>query len=147
MSKRVIYITEDMLKSPMWLDEKFSRAQAWLDLISLANVRVSQKTYNYKPKTFRRGCLYRSNTNLAARWHWSTSKVGIFLKELQESQRIMVNGKGIDREIEILNYDGLQGFVSDGLEVSVEEAYINSDAISSEDDLDEDEDSSWFDEL
>lgn len=142
MSKRVIYVTEDMLKNPMWLDEKFSRAQAWLDLISLANVRVSHKTYNYRPKTFRRGCLYRSNTNLAARWHWSTSKVGIFLKELEISGRINVNGKGIDREIEILNYDELQGYVTEG---SVEEAYINSDTISFEDDLDED--SSWFDEL
>lgn len=143
---KVVYLTDNEAKSALWMDEKFSRGQAYLDLIYLANNKTCETVYNFKKKIFRRGCIYRSNNNLAERWKWSSQKVNTFLNQLCDTNRIKINGKGLTREIEIKNYGNLQGTVND---VSDDESYINIKTGDDEEETEKDteEDTGWFDRL
>lgn len=55
--------------NPLWFSEPFTKAQAWIDLILIAN---------------REGVISTSYTYLTERWHWSSkSKTFDFLKYLE----------------------------------------------------------------
>ena len=140
MSK-TITIPDSFFYTGLWRDEKFSRGQAYLELVRLANDRTYTKEYNFAPKTFRRGCVYMSNTMLAARFRWSSTKVGVFLNELSASGHVRITGKGINREIELTDYDS---FVKEHSKAS--EGYFVLPEVTSGDESPDDADD-WFQSL
>lgn len=93
----------------MWLNEPFTRGQAWVDLLLLANhqdgyIRVAGERIKIK-----RGQVGWSKKSLAERWRWSRGKVQRFLGELskmehQIEQQILVH----TTVITIINYDKYQ---------------------------------------
>ena len=72
----------------MWASEPFSRPQAWVDLIMLANwkdgfIRVAGQRVDIL-----RGQCGWSEIRLAERWKWSRDKTRTFLKELVNDKQI-----------------------------------------------------------
>jgi hypothetical protein len=124
-------INRALLQSDRWLSEPFTRGQAWIDLIGLAQHTESVVYIKGTKIEVKRGGLIWSKKNLALRWKWSRGKVDRFLEELEKKQDITVkivlqdgtkiehqtvplNGhtqKTITTAINIVKYDYWQGGV------------------------------------
>lgn len=86
------YVNRSLLQSDRWLEEPFTRGQAWVDMFGLANhkdgyIRVS----GYKV-IVQRGQLGWSQRALCTRWKWSRGKLIRFLNELAENGDIKICG-------------------------------------------------------
>lgn len=97
-------------ESELWKEKrKFSRAEAWLDLIMEAN----HETKIWRGRTIERGCLVTSEHKLAQSWQWSRSAVRRFLNALEAGQRANKqpdNGCTIIRITNYEQYQGIEGF-------------------------------------
>jgi hypothetical protein len=95
----------------LWTEEPFSRGQAWVDLILLANHRDGFFRVRGQRVEVKRGQVGWSETSLSARWHWSRGKVRRFLAELESKsvQQIEQQKNNLTSLITILNYDQYQG--------------------------------------
>jgi len=84
---------------------KFSRFEAWIDLIMLANGKDKEIIFDGKPLLIKRGQFLTSQRRLADRWRWSKTKTRDFLKLSQKHDHSI--GIFSDRKksiITILNY-------------------------------------------
>ena len=77
-------ITENWL----WLSEPFSKAQAWVDLLLLANHSNGSFFIRGVKVEIKRGEVGKSEESLSQRWKWSRGKVRAFLKLLETEQQI-----------------------------------------------------------
>ena len=66
--------------SDLWLNEKFTRGQAWVDLLLLANHEKGEITKRGITVFLERGDVGWSERELASRWKWSRGKVRRFIK-------------------------------------------------------------------
>ena len=103
-----VKIYRQLQDNPIWTCEKFSRGQAWVDLILLAN---HEQSYFYKRGVkvdVKRGQLARSEVELADRWKWSRTKVKKFIKDLEKEQQVVQQKNNITQIVTILNYEKYQ---------------------------------------
>jgi hypothetical protein len=103
-----ISIWRRLKDNPMWLSEKFTRGQAWVDLIMLANHKPNYYYLRGNKVTVQRGQVARSADNLATRWGWGKGKVQRFINELEIEQQIKLEKSNIINKITIVNYDNYQ---------------------------------------
>lgn len=111
--------------NPLWFEEPFTRGQAWVDLLMVAN---------HKPGTIRRRGI-RVNVNrgevgmslreLAERWRWSLGKVQRFFEELKTDTQIHyrtdTENVNVTNLICITNYEKYQSCNTEtGTEISTE---------------------------
>ena len=68
----------------MWLEDTFTKGQAWVDLIMMAK----------RPDSDDPGAVCCSVLYLANRWKWSRGKVKRFLERLKEAGMIIVHKNG-----------------------------------------------------
>ena len=109
MKEGYIKAYRSLFKSEMWLGEKFTRGQAWLDLISLCNWKKGViRTRGIKCEVDR-GEIGWSIAKLAERWMWSKGKVIRFLNELEDDQRIEHKKNNVSSLIKVINYTHYQG--------------------------------------
>lgn len=106
-------IYRKMLNDPLWLSERFTKAQAWMDLLFLANYEDGYIVVgNGENVPVKRGQCAWSKERLAQRWKWSRGKVERFLIHLIEQGTIQRIEQGkIGRKttiINILNYEKYQ---------------------------------------
>ena len=94
--------------NPLWRSEPFSRGQAWVDLLLLANHKESFFYKRGNKVTVLRGQVGRSEVELSDRWKWSRTKVRKFLTELQEEQQIEIYKSRVTQVLTIVNYDDWQ---------------------------------------
>lgn len=92
----------------LWLSEKFTRGQAWVDMIMLANHQDGCIRIRGIKVKIKRGQLGWSEIALAERWQWSRGKVRRFLNELKTAQQIEQQKNRITSIITITNYNGYQ---------------------------------------
>lgn len=103
-----ITLHRQIVENPLWFSEPFSKSQAWIDLLILANHKPQTLLKRGIPIVINRGEVGWSETALASRWKWSREKVRNFLKYLKTVQQIdRVNNHTLSRII-ILNYDKYQ---------------------------------------
>ena len=103
-----IKLHRQIADNPLWKSEAFTRAQAWVDLILLANHKDS---FFYKRGIkidVKRGQLGVSEKGLADRWKWSRNKVKKFLKELENEHQIKVIKNNVTQVVTVLNYNEFQ---------------------------------------
>ena len=103
-----VKIYRKIQNNPLWTSEKFTRGQAWVDMILLAN---HDYTFFYKRGVkvdIERGQLARSEVELADRWKWSRNKVRKFLKDLENEQQIEQQKTNVTQIVTIINYDEYQ---------------------------------------
>lgn len=92
-----IKIYRTLAEDPFWLGEPFTRAQAWIDLLLLANFEERSGYYGDQFQQFKKGYVYISQQALAARWKWSRKRVSTYLSNLAKMGMVSVttlNGKG-----------------------------------------------------
>lgn len=75
-----VKISRKLIDDDLWTGEPFTKGQAWVDLILLAQWE------NNGP--FKPGSVYRSLNFLADRWGWSRKKVSNYLEQLKKSEKI-----------------------------------------------------------
>ena len=81
-----IKIHRQLVESEVWLSEPFSRSQAWVDLICLANHKEGFiRTKKGTRVKVERGQVGYSQEALAKRWQWSRGKVRRYLSELEKT--------------------------------------------------------------
>jgi hypothetical protein len=104
-----------LLDSKMWLAEPFTRGQAWVDLIGLANHEDGYIRKRGIKVEVKRGEVGWGERELAARWRWSRNKVRRFLFELcSEYESKMIpqtepQNKNVTSCYLIVNYELYQG--------------------------------------
>lgn len=105
-----VSIWRRLFHSDLWLCEKFTRGQAWIDLIGLANHK--KKTFHIRgiPITVERGQLAWSVLNLSNRWNWSKKKTMRVLAEWIEEKMIHTKSTNVTTVITIINYDSWQTY-------------------------------------
>ena len=93
----------------MWLAEPFTRGQAWVDMIMLANHKNGYIRKRGVRVTVSRGQLGWSERELATRWRWSRGKVRRFFGELKHDGNIVPQKTNVTSLINIVNYNAYQG--------------------------------------
>ncbi len=102
---------------PMWTGERFTRGQAWVDLILQASYKDRIAVQGNTTRTVKRGQVLNSQVALAKRWGWNRETVRVFLRLLQSLNMIAIQtSKATDTGytlITILNYELYQGGAHD----------------------------------
>ncbi len=92
----------------LWEDKPFSKGQAWIDLIGMANYEDTKAPYKNKVIDCKRGNVYRSISYLARRWGWSRDKTRYYLSLLESDNMIRINATTNQTTITIVNYGKYQ---------------------------------------
>ena len=82
--KNYFVVDRGLLSSDRWLNEPFTRGQAWVDMFGLANHADGFIRVRGIKILIKRGQLGWSQLKLSKRWKWSRNKVRRFLKELEK---------------------------------------------------------------
>jgi hypothetical protein len=101
-------VYRNLLSSPLWLSEKFTRGQAWVDLVGLANHTDGFIRVRDVKVPLIRGQLGWSQKSLSERWGWSRNKVRSFLDELEKERQIEQQNNSVTTIISIVNYNVYQ---------------------------------------
>jgi uncharacterized phage protein (TIGR02220 family) len=83
-----IKLHRQIMETPEWLAEPFTRGQAWVDLLLLANHKPGFIRRRGIMVMVERGQVGYSVESLAERWKWSKGKVLRFFQELITLERI-----------------------------------------------------------
>jgi hypothetical protein len=101
-------LTRKFLESEMWLSEKFTKGQAWVDLIGLTNWRDKIANFRGIEIAVKRGECSRSEVFLSKRWGWSRGRVRRFLNGLEMEHQIEQQKNNVTTLIRLINYDQYQ---------------------------------------
>lgn len=104
-----IKLHRQMLDSDLWKSEPFTRAQAWVDLLLLANHSKGFIRARGIRIDVNRGQVGTSKVELSKRWQWSRGKTTRFLDELEVDQQIVQQKNNVSSLIAITNYEQYQG--------------------------------------
>lgn len=108
MNEGWIILHRRILHNPFWKIKPFSKGQAWIDLILLANYSKGFIYVRGNKVTVERGQVGWSQKRLSERWGWSRTKVRNFLKDLEEEQQIEQQKNSLTTIITLKNYDKYQ---------------------------------------
>ena len=101
---------------------KFSRFEAWVDMIMLANGKDKEIIFDGKSLLIKRGQFLTSQRQLAARWGWSKTKTADFLKiSSKHDHSIEIISDRKKSIITILNYDKYNPLPNKGKTTEIEE--------------------------
>ena len=107
-NKGWICLYRKLADDPMWLSEKFTRSQAWIDLIMMAARKPRVMRSNGKMVKLRVGELSKSIRYLSVRWGWGVNKVQDVLNEFEMEGKISILRYAASNTISICNYEKYQ---------------------------------------
>lgn len=107
-----VFLWKKLLNSDLWLKEKFTKGQAWVDLFANANYQDGKMWAHGSgvEVEIKRGQIAWSELTMAARWRWSRGTVRRYLKYLENDMKIVQQKTPVTTIITILNYDSYQKF-------------------------------------
>lgn len=88
----------------VWDDKPFSRGQAWIDMLLMANHCENKVPFGGKIIAVEAGSFITSELKLMNRWGWSKTKLRSFLSELISDGMIYKNTDRKKTTITIVNY-------------------------------------------
>lgn len=101
------------MQSDLWLKERFTEGQAFLDLVGLASYKAETVIKKGRKKSIKvhleRGQCPCSKTDLAKRWKWNVRTVTRFLEKIEKQGEIRTQTNNRTTIITILDYDRFQG--------------------------------------
>ena len=103
--KGYVKIHRELLEHPIWTSEKFTRGQAWVDLILKANAKPGWVRKRGARIDLNRGDVGYSIKELSRQWDWSESKTRRFLKELENDEMVTLKKTNVSCTITLVNYD------------------------------------------
>lgn len=92
----------------LWQDKPFSKGQAWIDLLLMANYADGEMLSKGTIVQIRRGQVFRTQKHLSERWGWSIKKVRGFLLLLEKQKMATVEGIAQGMLITIEKYEFFQ---------------------------------------
>ena len=94
----------------LYFEEPFTRYQAWIDLLLLANHKDNFFMKRGTVVKVPRGTVGYSMKELAKRWKWSINKVSRFIKILESEhiQQVKSQKNNVTTLISIVNYEWYQ---------------------------------------
>lgn len=107
-SKGWIKVHRQLQDCPIWYGERFSKGQAWVDLLLLANHRDKKILFNGEFVTIKKGQYLTSMVKLAEKWKWSRPTVSKFLKLLESDKMISLTVDNVKTLITIEKYSVYQ---------------------------------------
>lgn len=99
-----IYLKRKIQDNWLWLSEPFTKAQAWVDLILLANYEDSSYYLRGNLIKVSRGEVAWSELSLSQRWKWSKNKLRGFLNTLEKEHQIKIERSNVINKIVLINY-------------------------------------------
>ena len=93
-----------LLESDLWLTEPFTKGQAWVDLIGLANFADVEKFDGATIHVYKRGQVVTSYGTLAKRWKWSVNRVRRYMASLERAEMVRTDGTTHGTTITLENY-------------------------------------------
>lgn len=109
MSKGFLKVPRRYFDEAMFLEEAFTKWQAWIDLANLAHFEEERIRVRGNDIIAKRGVAYIGKKELARRWQWSRGKVERFLTFLVDVGWVSIDSDDITSRIEVLDYDEFQG--------------------------------------
>ncbi|MDD4565528.1 MAG: hypothetical protein PHE79_08680 [Eubacteriales bacterium] len=103
-----IKLYRKITENPLWEDRPFSKGQAWIDLIIMANRLPTKLIYGNTIIDLERGQLHTSEPKLMERWGWSKKKVRAYLVLLERLKMATAKGTTKGTTITIENYSVYQ---------------------------------------
>ncbi|EOU1764237.1 hypothetical protein LTX49_000609 [Clostridium perfringens] len=88
----------------LWEDKPFSRGQAFVDILLMANHKDNKILFNGELIEIKRGSRITSLRQLSDAWGWSTTKVKKFLELLEKENMITVKSDNKKTLVTIENY-------------------------------------------
>lgn len=108
MENSWIRLHRKLMDDPLYFAEPFSKMQAWIDLLLLANFADRVTFIRGNRVTIKRGQVAYSREWLSGRWRWSRGKIDRFLDMLERENMIGRQKSAVITCISILNYDTYQ---------------------------------------
>ena len=108
MSKGWISVHRQIWNSWVWDEKPFSKGQAWIDLLLLANHEDRKVLVGNQLVIVKRGSFITSQTKLMERWGWGKEKLRNFLRLLESDEMIEVDTTPRYTHIAITNYETYQ---------------------------------------
>ena len=109
VNKGFIKLPRQIIEDTHYFSEPFTRTQAWVDLIILANYQDTTALVRGVKIVVKRGQVCRSITELAKRWKWSRNRVMRFTEGLVDAERVHVQKSPIVNVYTIRDYEEYQG--------------------------------------
>lgn len=103
-----IRINRRLFNSDLWQHKPFSRGQAWVDLIGLANWKDNMVIIRDDNFHLKRGQLVGSYRFLGKRWGWGAKRVSNLCQTLKRQQRITLSTQHQTTIITVCKYDSYQ---------------------------------------
>ena len=103
-----IKLQREILEHWLWTDKPFSKGQAWIDLLLLAQYKDNNVMVKGKLVKRNRGEVHKSIVSLADRWGWSRPKVKRFLELLEKEKMITLHVTANDTALTIEKYSKYQ---------------------------------------
>lgn len=107
-----IKLYRQLADKDLWLAEPFTRGQAWVDLILLANHKAGHIRKRGVRIDLQAGECGWSERELAARWKWSRGKVRRFFDELEEDEmiekKVVPQKNNVTGSFKIIKYCSMQ---------------------------------------
>ena len=103
-----IKLDRAILNHWLWKEKPFSKGQAWIDLLLIANYADEKKLDGDTVMIYKRGSIPRSVASLANRWGWNRKTVKNFLLALQMDGMVTVDGTTHGTTVTIENYGKFQ---------------------------------------
>jgi len=116
-----VSIHRKLLDSGLWTSEKFTKGQAWVDLILLANREPHILTVRGNEVKIITGQVGWSEDSLASRWFWSRMKVRRFKLWLKRYNRIDYTKSNVLSVISILNYEQYQNIGQQTIQQTIQQ--------------------------
>lgn len=104
-----IKVNRSLLDHWLWNDKPYSKGQAWMDLLLMANYEDHQEVFRGQIQNYHRGEVNRSYENLASRWGWDRRKVSRFLMALELEGMVSLKVTKRSTTVTLVNYDKYQG--------------------------------------
>ena len=104
-----IKISREIENWDLYFSEPFTRAQAWMDMILIANFKPSVFFIRGNQVEVKRGEIAWSEERICARWKWGRHKLRNFWKYLEKEQQISIIKTAAISKINVINYEKYQG--------------------------------------
>lgn len=103
-----IALHRSIANDPMWTSEKFTDAQAWVDMLLSANFKDGSFIVKRQTVSVKRGQLGWSMATYEKRWRWSRNKVRRYFSMLEKDGKISTETNHLTTIVTICNYDKFQ---------------------------------------
>lgn len=108
MSQGYIKLHRKLQECWIWKDEPFSRGQAWVDMLMMANHSENKILFDGDVVVVERGQFITSILKLSERWTWNRKKVSKFLDLLEKDEMVTTDRTTHGTTITIVNWDKYQ---------------------------------------